>query len=117
MGNKVKVLSPGTVVISIPLLDDAFVDYQSLLISSDVCLQLGLQLQTKLDMATNKDIANLYARIRAKGIKVPLTMKFGHFNYKATIEQAHYKDNANIYFISLNSYKSTKILDIMHCVV
>lgn len=97
-GNKVKVQSLGTVVIRMPLPGETFVDYRSLLISNDVSMLLGLQTQMRLGMVTHKDVAHPYAEMKAVGITIPLTLKYGHLYYEAVNEQTHYMENAEYLF-------------------
>lgn len=76
--NKVKVDAIGTVVIRIPLPADTFFDFNSLLISNDVPMLLGLSTQAKLKAITDKGPDHTHVYFKAIGIKLPLKFKFGH---------------------------------------
>lgn len=91
-GNKVTVQSLGTVVISMLLPGETFVDYRALLIPNDIPILLGLPMQMRLGMVTQKVIAIPSAKMKAIFITIPVTLKFGRLYFEAVTKQAHYMD-------------------------
>ena len=81
-GNKVSASMLGVVIIRVPITDECYFDYSSLLVENNIPMLIGLSTQQRLQAVTTKSAEENKMQLRAIGVTLQLTFKKNHLYFE-----------------------------------